>query len=590
MIHHKKRMWAVLLGVFVAVFAFTFLTQKFKDNEAAQAVNPATFDPGYIISDWQMGNYTSMSETEIQRFLESKNSCDDRDYEKYLRETKAYPNVTWHWEDGHFVCMAEEKFGEGTKIGSGETAAHIIWQAARDYRINPQVIIVLLEKESSLVTDTYPNSTNYRSATGFACPDTAPCNAQYYGLKNQIRHAAALFREVLDGGWSNYPVGPNYIAYHPKPDPQGRVCGGSVVNIRNRATSALYRYTPYQPNAAALAAGYGTGDACSAYGNRNFYFLFEDWFGGAKTGDAAGAGTQTTGGRTVEDGVYRLYSKENASKVADVHGGAVRNARMEIYSKKSAGYENQVFEIKYNAADGYYNIINPTTGSAFDVRNAATYNNAEVDVYPLNSNCNQDWTFTKDGSGYYTIASRCSGRVIDVKQGTSDLIIYDDHNGDNQKWRLEKVAEDSSEILNGTYRFSSKMYPNEVIDIEGGLTNNGALISYSKKATNAVNQEFTVRYNAADGYYNIVNPVNGAAFDVKNGVVSLGNLTPVGVYPLHSECNQDWSFIEDSNGYYTIKSRCSGRVLDIAAGTRKIIIYDNHNGDNQKWRLEKVTK
>ena len=38
---------------------------------------------------------------------------------------------------------------------------------------------------------------------------------------------------------------------------------------------SLYNYTPYQPNAAALAAYPGTGDSCSAYGNRNFFFLFQ---------------------------------------------------------------------------------------------------------------------------------------------------------------------------------------------------------------------------------------------------------------------------------------------------------------------------
>ena len=36
---------------------------------------------------------------------------------------------------------------------------------------------------------------------------------------------------------------------------------------------------PYRPNAAALANLYGTGDACSAYGNRNFWRYFNDWFG-----------------------------------------------------------------------------------------------------------------------------------------------------------------------------------------------------------------------------------------------------------------------------------------------------------------------
>ena len=261
----SKRILYVGLGLFVAVFLFSFLMQKFKGDGAVDAASLAGFDPGYIISDWQMGNYNSMNEAEIQAFLTAKNPCGNRDYGLYQSMASSYPSIKWHWDNGHFICISEERFGDGEVIGSGDTAAHIIWQAAQDYRINPQVLIVLLQKEQGLITDDFPNSRQYRSATGYGCPDTAPCSTQYYGFKNQVRKAAAMFRTVLDGGWTNYPLGNNYIQYNPNAG-----CGGSVVNIRSLATSALYRYTPYQPNAGALAAGYGTA-YCGAYGNRNFY-------------------------------------------------------------------------------------------------------------------------------------------------------------------------------------------------------------------------------------------------------------------------------------------------------------------------------
>ncbi len=282
MIRYKKRTWMVLLGMFIAVFSFTFLMAKFKDNDGAQAANAWNFNAGYIISDWQMGNYSSMNEAQIQAFLTEKNPCNNRDRALYVEQSATYKGVTWHWSGDHFVCLSEERFGDGLKIGSGETAAHIIWQAAQDYQINPQVLIVLLEKESGLITDEFPHSGQYKTAAGFGCPDTAACDSRYFGFKNQVRRAAEMFREVLDGGWSNYPVGPNYIQYNPN-----AACGGTVVNVQNRATSALYRYTPYQPNQSALAAGYGSGDACGAYGNRNFYLWFEDWFGGITSGGNA---------------------------------------------------------------------------------------------------------------------------------------------------------------------------------------------------------------------------------------------------------------------------------------------------------------
>ena len=267
-----RRIWYVAGGIFVAIFLFTFLTHLFKSKtEEVDAVNVANFDPGYIISDYQMSNYNSMSESDIQRFLKSKNSCNDTNINKYTMGEKvsyfseSMPPRTWHVSNGHFVCLADEDF-------DGESAAHIIYKAAQDYKINPQALIVLLEKEQSLITDTFPHSGQFRSATGYGCPDTAACSSTDSGFNNHVRNAAALFRTVLNGGWTNYPLGNNYVQYNPSAS-----CGGSIVNIRNLATSALYRYTPYQPNAATLG---GWNDGCNAYGNLNFYKLFENWFGG----------------------------------------------------------------------------------------------------------------------------------------------------------------------------------------------------------------------------------------------------------------------------------------------------------------------
>ncbi len=269
LLNGQKR-FLVLLFAFVLAGTLGFL--GYKNLSKASAANAKNFNAGDIMSDEVMGDYASMTEAEIHSFLKSKNSCNDTNVAK----AKAYPKLNYHIENGHFVCMADEKF-------DGESAAHIIWQAAQDYKINPKVLIVLLEKEQGLVTDTWPNSNlQYRSATGYGCPDTAACDSQYYGFKNQIRNSAKFFRKNLDGNmdWTNYPVGKNYILYSPRCSERGEV------NVKNRATGALYTYTPYQPNQAALNAGYGEGDYCSAYGNRNFYLYYTDWFGDTHTTSA----------------------------------------------------------------------------------------------------------------------------------------------------------------------------------------------------------------------------------------------------------------------------------------------------------------
>ncbi len=246
----------VAFGIAV-ILGWTYLTQQ------TRAADMSKFNPGNIMSDAVMSNKDSMSVQQIQAFLNSKNACNNTN--TYMASW--YPHLQYTIRDGKFVCMAQDTF-------NGKSAAQIIWQVGQDYNINPQFLIVLLEKEQGLVTDTWPNHVQYRSATGFGCPDTAACDSKYFGLENQLVNAANLFRTVLNGGWSNYPVGWTYVQYNPNAS-----CGGKVINIQNRATSALYRYTPYQPNQSALNAGYGLGDSCGAYGNRNTWALFSDWFG-----------------------------------------------------------------------------------------------------------------------------------------------------------------------------------------------------------------------------------------------------------------------------------------------------------------------
>ncbi len=209
----------------------------------------ASFDPSYIISDSIFTNSTSMSASSIQNFINAKGaSC----------------------VDGEAPCL--KNFTE-----NGKSAGTIIAEAAQTYSINPQVLLTTLQKETGLLTISQPGAWRYRTAMGYGCPDTAACNTLYYGFTNQVTRAASMFHRIMiyDPTWySPYQIGSNFVYYNPIFS-----CGGTTVNIVNRATAALYDYTPYQPNTAALAAGYGSGDECSTYGNRNFWLYFNDWFG-----------------------------------------------------------------------------------------------------------------------------------------------------------------------------------------------------------------------------------------------------------------------------------------------------------------------
>lgn len=160
--------------------------------------------------------------------------------------------------------------------GGYHSAAEIIAKVGQSCGVSPKALIVLLEKEQSMITDTWPTARQYAAATGFGCPDTAPCDPNYAGFFYQVYDAARQLRNYgLNPARWNYRAGTTTnILYNPDSN-----CGASPVYIQNRATAALYNYTPYQPNAAALNNLYGVGDYCSAYGNRNFWRIWSDWFG-----------------------------------------------------------------------------------------------------------------------------------------------------------------------------------------------------------------------------------------------------------------------------------------------------------------------
>lgn len=277
-----RRAVAVVAGVGLVVAGIGIAAVNDQSAKAAQAASVLSgFDPANIIDDDVMFNGATMTAAEIQMFLDKEEpSCASG--ATCLRSLKLdIPKLT-----ANPMCSA-------VAAKSGATAAQVISVVGKACDVNPQVILVMLQKEQTLVTGRKPYSGEtvdliYRKATGLGCPDTAACDPSKYGLFNQLYGVAYwLVRYTTPpgttgSGWTKYnwfPVGKaNGVLYNPS-----AACGAKTITIKNSATASLYYYTPYQPNAASLAAGWGIGDGCSSYGNRNFYLYFTTWFGSTHT-------------------------------------------------------------------------------------------------------------------------------------------------------------------------------------------------------------------------------------------------------------------------------------------------------------------
>lgn len=270
-----KKFLAMLTAVLAvaSVLVGISLAQSSSDHPA-EALSGSSFDAGDIISDANFYDGGSMSTAAIQTFLSAQGGT--------CRSSSCLSNgrFSMNARGGDAMCSA-------VAGGSSLSTAQIITQVATACGISPKVMLVTLQKEQGLVTATNPSAATLQKAMGYACPDTGNgCDPAYAGVGNQMYWSAWQWKRYGNpAGTSSYftwfDPGTHQIQYNVPTS-----CGTKTVAVANKATAALYYYTPYTPNTAALGNLYGTGDSCSAYGNRNFWRMYTDWFG-----DPTGAST-----------------------------------------------------------------------------------------------------------------------------------------------------------------------------------------------------------------------------------------------------------------------------------------------------------
>lgn len=270
----------VALVLIIAGARFVQWREKISQVRGYQQELTQTYDfnPGNIISDEQFFDGNAMSTEEVQAFLDEQGSeCTG----KTCLKSATFATET---REATKYCTEYKTTGK-------QNAATIITAAARSCSISPKVLLTMLQKEQQLITATKPKQTQYQSAMGLSCPDDDACDTQYQGFFKQVFGSAERYQYYVhhEDDYGYHAGQLNYVQYNPLPE-----CGGSQVYIENKATALLYIYTPYQPNIAALQAGAGEGDACSAYGNRNFSLIYSGWFGDPRSTNTESSASATS--------------------------------------------------------------------------------------------------------------------------------------------------------------------------------------------------------------------------------------------------------------------------------------------------------
>ena len=162
-----------------------------------------SFDPNFVIFDHELTNYQFLTQEEVQSFL--KNSKGTLD---------AYETID----------LDNKK----------RLASEIIFNAGQKYKINPAVLLTIIQKEKTLVTLRNPSADRYNWATGFGCYDREGSVKKFKGFARQIDQAAWRLRYFLEHPW----------LFKFKQNQTYKIDGVSVTPL-NQATAALYNYTPH---------------------------------------------------------------------------------------------------------------------------------------------------------------------------------------------------------------------------------------------------------------------------------------------------------------------------------------------------------
>jgi Ricin-type beta-trefoil lectin domain-like/Secretion system C-terminal sorting domain len=291
-----------------------------------------------------------------------------------------------------------------------------------------------------------------------------------------------------------------------------------------------------------------------------------------------------------------------------------------------------------------YRIVNITTGKLLEVKDASQKDSAIVQQSTPNGGANQFWKLKQLSNGNYTIASKNSGKLIDILDNNPrgnciDGIITQQFPADgtnSQNWLINKQADGSYRLVNQTCNKPLRANPtNNVVEIatDAGTSEFNWSIEetpcptislsfdplkcyrltarHSSKimeiASNSTDDLINIqqgtwanlprqvwRIKAVDGsfgvFYNLVNGFSGKLADVRGA--SLADGANIAQYPKNNGDNQKWQFTKNADGYYVITAKHSGKTIDVkgvsSADGANIQQYGQNGGKNQQWTVGEI--
>lgn len=220
----------------------------------ATPVLASEFNPNYIISDSEILDETTMELVDIQNFLNSKGS--------YLKNysTTNHDDISKTAAEIIYDASVNNYDCDDVALSDNPTLAERKLKC-QPTSINPQFLLVLLQKEQGLIEKSaIEKQTQLDWATGYGCPDTGGCNERWKGFGKQVNSASLQFYDYITSPeLYKYKMGETYEFTNPYNSINDEET--TIVTPANKATAALYNYTPHVYN-----------------GNYNFWKIWNRYF------------------------------------------------------------------------------------------------------------------------------------------------------------------------------------------------------------------------------------------------------------------------------------------------------------------------
>jgi hypothetical protein len=238
----------------------------------------------------------------------------------------------------------------------------------------------------------------------------------------------------------------------------------------------------------------------------------------------------------------------------------------------------------------WYRLVMNHSGKCLRPTNGAAGGGAQLEQWTVTyGELSQLWRFQASTvAGYWTIFNKL-GEVMDVNATTlrAPVSTWAANDGDNQMFKLS--ASPISDYFFITDLRTVNAATNLTLTISDVSIADGAdIIMYTKKNNNYNNQLVKcveAVFPDPSKWYKIV---------IKNDpTICLDDYyqhsDSLGVWSYSGGQNQQWKFVKDNSGFYTITNRQTGKSIDIPNGNStsgtKLIAYTTNSGDNQKWNL-----